>query len=35
MARRLHLPPGFGETKDKAEAYVREWYDRYARKFSA
>lgn len=35
MARRLHLQPGLGRTRDEAEANVREWYDRYARKVSA
>ena len=29
MARRLHLQPGYGQTRDEAEANVREWYDRY------
>jgi len=32
MARRLHLQPGYGRTRDEAEANVREWYDQYARK---
>ncbi|MGO8763287.1 MAG: TIR domain-containing protein [Desulfobaccales bacterium] len=30
MARRLNLQPGYGRTRDEAEANIREWYDRYA-----
>lgn len=35
MARRLHLQPGYGQTRDEAEANVRAQYDRYGRKVSA
>jgi hypothetical protein len=32
MSRRLDLPTGYGETKEGAEAYVREAYQRYSRR---
>jgi len=32
MARRLQLRPGYGRTREEAEASIREWYDRYAKK---
>jgi len=31
MARRLHLPTGYGRTREEAEKYVRDAYDKYAR----
>jgi len=34
MARRLHLDPGYGRTKEEAEQNVREIYERYARRFN-